>query len=285
MQSAAREGGCHQRHQIVGGVRASKSVAEVEVVLDELGRSRTEDERGGRAQRWGIRRRSSKAREGRRAGTQTSENRNAILYPSSRLRRKGAAMNEIWLRDFRCFHEEQTARLAPLTLLVGENSTGKTSFLAMIRALAHFAYGSRIPDFKEPPYDLGSFDEIAHHRKAKGSRAESFSAGFSSSAVKDNQEPWRFDAAFRREGTAPLPERRRYALGTAWIADALRNDSTALQIAAGTSRGTWMAPLLSPFHASDPDERWLFSDLFVRTALSTAHNRPAEVQFAPVVNR
>ena len=114
-------------------------------------------------------------------------------------------MNEIWLRDFRCFHERQTARLAPLTLLVGENSTGKTSFLAMVRALVNLAYGSLIPDFKEPPHDLGSFDEIAHHRGAKGSRAESFSAGFSSPAVEDDQEPWRFDAEFRREGTAPLP--------------------------------------------------------------------------------
>ena len=37
-------------------------------------------------------------------------------------------MDEIRLRDYRCFREEQTARLAPLTLLVGENSTGKTSF-------------------------------------------------------------------------------------------------------------------------------------------------------------
>ncbi len=193
-------------------------------------------------------------------------------------------MNEIWLKDFRCFRERQTARLAPLTLLVGENSTGKTSFLSLVRALANLAYGSLIPDFKEPPFDLGSFDEIAHHRGAKGSRAESFSAGFSSPAVNDSQEPWRFDAAFSREGTAPLPERRKYTLGSAWIADASRNDSTALQIAVGTSRGTWLAPLLSRSYALDPDERWMFSDLFVRTALSTAHDRPVEAQFTPEGN-
>ena len=44
-------------------------------------------------------------------------------------------MDQITLSDFRCFRERQTARLAPLTLLVGENSTGKTSFLALIHAL------------------------------------------------------------------------------------------------------------------------------------------------------
>ena len=54
-------------------------------------------------------------------------------------------MDEIRLKDFRCFREEQTARLAPLTLLVGENSTGKTSFLAIIRALWEFANDYRDP--------------------------------------------------------------------------------------------------------------------------------------------
>ena len=68
-------------------------------------------------------------------------------------------MDQITLKNFRCFRDEQTARLAPLTLLVGENSTGKTSFMAMIRALWDVAYWNRVPDFKEDPYDLGSFDE------------------------------------------------------------------------------------------------------------------------------
>ena len=87
-------------------------------------------------------------------------------------------MDEITLRDFRCFRGKQTARLAPLTLVVGENSTGKTSFLAMSRALWEIAYDHSVPDFKEEPYDLGSFAEIAHHRGGRGGRAETFEAGF-----------------------------------------------------------------------------------------------------------
>ena len=54
-------------------------------------------------------------------------------------------MNEIRLKNFRCFRNEQTARLAPLTLLVGENSTGKTSFMAMVRILSDMAYRSMEP--------------------------------------------------------------------------------------------------------------------------------------------
>lgn len=44
-------------------------------------------------------------------------------------------MDNISLQNFRCFLDIPKAPLAPLTLLVGENSTGKTSFMAMIRIL------------------------------------------------------------------------------------------------------------------------------------------------------
>ena len=66
-----------------------------------------------------------------------------------------ADMNTVTVENFRCFGEKQTVRLAPLTLLVGENSTGKTSFLALIRALWDMAYDSRTLDFREEPWDLG----------------------------------------------------------------------------------------------------------------------------------
>ena len=87
-------------------------------------------------------------------------------------------MDKITLKNFRCFREEQTARLAPLTLLVGENSTGKTSFMALIRALWDVAFAERVPDFREAPYNLGSFRDIVHNRGGRGKPAESFEAGF-----------------------------------------------------------------------------------------------------------
>ena len=79
-------------------------------------------------------------------------------------------LQELRLRDFRCFREQQTARLAPLTLLVGENSTGKTSFLAAVRAMLEVATCHWDPDFRNAPYDLGSFHEIAYHQRS-GSRS------------------------------------------------------------------------------------------------------------------
>ena len=148
-------------------------------------------------------------------------------------------MNSVTLENFRCFEEEQTVRLAPLTLLVGENSTGKTSFLALIRALWDMAYASRVPDFKEPPYDLGSFDEVAHHRGARGGRADTIVAGFTLNADGlRNGAPNEFGFSLAKDRTAPAPESRYRARGKNWITETL-SPTKPYSLAVGTNRGTW----------------------------------------------
>ena len=156
-------------------------------------------------------------------------------------------MDEIRLKDFRCFREEQTARLAPLTLLVGENSTGKTSFLAIIRALWEFANDYKTPDFKEDPYDLGSFDEIAHFRGGRGGRAETFVAGFST--MRPNLQkgtskplPQEFEVTFGKDGAVPVPVGRRFAFSDTRIEDRFEEDIEENHIyvlRVETRRGSW----------------------------------------------
>ena len=131
-------------------------------------------------------------------------------------------MDTVRLKNFRCFRDEQVVRLAPLVLLVGENSTGKTSFLALIRALWDAAYLNTIPDFKEAPYDLGSFDEVAHYRGGRAGRAEGLEAGM---LVGQNpQSPYRVDVTFGRKGTFPVPVRWRLARGDVWIEERIEGD-------------------------------------------------------------
>ena len=152
-------------------------------------------------------------------------------------------MDRITLENYRCFRERQSARLAPLTLLVGENSTGKTSFMAMVRALQDLAYRSRIPDFKERPYDLGSYDEIANFRGGSAGRAREFSAGFKALFPNEegiNDAAVSFDATFMNSETAPVPVKRRVSNVNAapWIEheklpDGLQNVRFA------TQRGSW----------------------------------------------
>ncbi|MXY81553.1 MAG: DUF3696 domain-containing protein [Gemmatimonadetes bacterium] len=177
-------------------------------------------------------------------------------------------MDEITLKNFRCFREEQTARLAPLTLLVGENSTGKTSFMAMIRALWDVAYRRTDPNFKEEPYDLGSFDEIAHHRGGRGGRAETFEAGFSARRRETRTDreievatdrPYRFDVKFGRDGTAPVSVVRRFSCDGNWVEEDFTYDEWPPLILLGTPNGSWVGEInpdpdydASPFGV-DPD--------------------------------
>ena len=165
-------------------------------------------------------------------------------------------MEWVTLKNFRCFHEEQTVRLAPLTLLVGENSTGKTSFLALLKALYDASYSLRTPDFKEAPYDLGSFDEIAHHR---GTRADSFEAGYYARDDRNNSgESYRYEITFEERGTAPVPVRRQRALGGTWI-DERHRVGQPFSFKFGTPRGVWEGELPAHHAArmdSESDRMW-----------------------------
>lgn len=149
-------------------------------------------------------------------------------------------MKSITLENFRCFREEQTAHLAPLTLLVGENSTGKTSFMAMIRALWDIDYQGRVPDFKEEPYDLGSFDEIAHHRGGRGGRASTFNAGFVyvPRNSRETDARHRFKVTFGKKGTVPVPIKIHLSSReNTWIECQEKNQS--LQVGFSTPNGKW----------------------------------------------
>lgn len=133
--------------------------------------------------------------------------------------------------------------MAPLTLLVGENSTGKTSFMAMLRALWDVTYLGLVPDFKEEPYDLGSFDEIVHRQSGKRGRATTFEAGFRfvpEDRAETGSNPFWIEVTFEKRGTAPFPVKRRFSSADKdiWIEQEIQQDGT-FQIHLGTPNGVW----------------------------------------------
>lgn len=76
----------------------------------------------------------------------------------------------------RCFSTPQDAVIRPLTLLVGENSSGKTTFLALCRIAHAIAQGPvRHLPFNEPPFLLGAYDQIASHRAGRHGHVKRFS--------------------------------------------------------------------------------------------------------------
>ena len=117
-------------------------------------------------------------------------------------------MDNITIQNYRCFAEEQTVPLAPLTLLVGPNSTGKTSFLALVRALWDVAFRDVSPNFMEDPYNLGSFQDIVHRGSSGRVQATEFSAGFEHSHAQNKNDAVSFRVTFEDRTGAPFPVKR-----------------------------------------------------------------------------
>ena len=88
-------------------------------------------------------------------------------------------INDFFVKDVRCFADEQKFNIRPITFLVGENSTGKSTFLGCIHVL-HSILRYRFistPDFNDAPYDMGIFKDMVH--RARGVNIKEFSLGFS----------------------------------------------------------------------------------------------------------
>ena len=143
---------------------------------------------------------------------------------------------EIRLRDFRCFQDRQAVRLAPLTLLVGENSTGKTSFLAAMQAVWDAAYGSGVPDFRKAPFDLGAFPEIVHGRGGHAITPGSFAIGFTEQFLDDRL--FDFEVTFESRDAAPAPAATEWREGAMLVAH-LRAQGEDARYVFESPNGSW----------------------------------------------
>ena len=77
------------------------------------------------------------------------------------------------IKNVRCFAQEQNLEIRPITFLVGENSTGKTSIMGCFSAIYEFIArnGRSVPSFNKYPYSMGAFSDIVN-KKSKGSNFE-----------------------------------------------------------------------------------------------------------------
>ena len=83
-------------------------------------------------------------------------------------------MHTIAFSNFRGFNSQKAVKVRPLTILVGENSAGKTSFLAGLKFATEALGGYQDPSFNGDPFQLGTFQQIAHFRGGRGGRAQDF---------------------------------------------------------------------------------------------------------------
>ena len=121
---------------------------------------------------------------------------------------------ELILQDVRCFQDEQRGRLRPITLLVGENSTGKTTFLGCYRVLHRMFSGPGIGeslDFNEEPFAMGSFRDIVRSRRGPGGRIDEFKIGIRVDRSPDDaMSPYELSVTFRERGSEPVASSLRF---------------------------------------------------------------------------
>ena len=115
---------------------------------------------------------------------------------------------ELILQDVRCFQDEQRGRLRPITLLVGENSTGKTTFLGCYRVLHRMFSRPTLDeflDFNEEPFAMGSFRDIVRSRRGPSGRIDEFKIGLRVEwAPDDVMPPYELSVTFREKGSEPV---------------------------------------------------------------------------------
>lgn len=88
-------------------------------------------------------------------------------------------IRDLIIKDVRCFAGEQRINIRPLTFLVGENSTGKSTALGCFHTLATIhkfsSNGGGVVDFNQEPYRMGSFFDIV--RRDQDLEKNKFSLG------------------------------------------------------------------------------------------------------------
>ena len=73
-------------------------------------------------------------------------------------------ITQFTMEEVRCFAERQEFNIRPLTFLVGENSTGKTTALGCFQVLANYLGGEGI-NFNSDPYSMGTFKDIVRNSR------------------------------------------------------------------------------------------------------------------------
>ncbi len=95
-------------------------------------------------------------------------------------------IKKFFLKDVRCFAGRQEFNIRPLTFLVGENSTGKSTVLGCMQALGNFV-SMKQANFSDPrasfdlnvsPYKMGTFADVVRNTSDSAEKLRSFELGF-----------------------------------------------------------------------------------------------------------
>lgn len=116
-------------------------------------------------------------------------------------------LRNFMLSNVRCFEGQHNFNIRPLTLLVGENNTGKSTVLGCMQVIGDYlssgSFEKRL-DFNCAPYEMGSFNDIARKRNSGTSESDTFELGFEFSAENGEDFKLLFQMHERENGSEPV---------------------------------------------------------------------------------
>lgn len=122
-------------------------------------------------------------------------------------------IRKLIIEDVRCFAGRQTLNIRPLTFLIGENSTGKSTALGCFQVLCDFMAPRYIPkrrdgklDFNIEPYQMGAFSDIV---KRSSPRKKNFTIGFEIENNKKQVREFTLNLTERERGSEPIIKEQR----------------------------------------------------------------------------
>ena len=110
-------------------------------------------------------------------------------------------ITQFTMEEVRCFAERQQFEIRPLTFLVGENSTGKTTALACFQVLANYLKEG-VVNFNSEPYSMGIFRDIVRNSRPKGN---AFKLGFTFTGDREDVEST-IECVQKKDGLEPAIE-------------------------------------------------------------------------------
>ena len=184
---------------------------------------------------------------------------------------------EITLQNIRSICRPQSIPLRPLTLLVGENSAGKTTFLAMVAHVNQSTFPSTRPTFNVPPFDLGTYDSIATYKGGRYGRATSFSVGFRDT---DQNGERRVEATYSSHRGQPQVRHLMAKANFGEITIEIIQDSHTAHVVFKTDKAKPLEIDLDLREAGSPDEDLPFH-FIARLALSTWLRKEQHTEMTP----
>lgn len=121
------------------------------------------------------------------------------------------------LENVRCFAGPQELRVRPLTFLVGENNTGKSTVLGCLQAVANYmmGVGGSEVDFNMHPYEMGSFRDIVRRSRPL---IQSFRLGIAFRGDKHDRVRYTVELHERQGGARASVREVRWTFGNLRIA-------------------------------------------------------------------